>query len=278
MNQDTLEKSLNNLALGELRFLTSVGSTNVEAAEWAARGAPHLSLVAADQQTAGRGRAGRKWFTPPGAALAFSLILRADALRISKTEKIARMTGLGAVAVSQALEQHYGLDAKIKWPNDILLSGRKAAGVLSEASWTGDQLSALILGVGINVASSAVPPDDWDADHAHPFPATSVEGALEGPVNREKLLHSVLEALLDWLPQWESAAFFDAWRKRLAMRDAWVQILQSSGTNSKDESALEGQIITLNEDGSLRIRLRSGSQRNVRVGDIHLRSVDSSSK
>jgi len=278
MNQEILETKLAGLELGELRFIARVGSTNDVAANWAAQGAPHLSLVVADEQTAGRGRAGRKWFTPPGAALAFSLILHADALRISQTEKIARITGLGAVAVSQALEQHYGLEPKIKWPNDILLSGRKTAGILSEASWTGDKLSALILGIGINVAPSAVPSKDWAAHHAHPFPATSVEKEIGHPVNRPSLLHSILGAVLDWLPRWETAAFLDVWSELLAMRGAWVQIIQSPGANGSVEPSIEGQIINLNNDGSLNIRLRTGTQTTVRVGDIHLRSVDSSSK
>jgi len=257
MNQEILETKLADLELGELRYLTCVGSTNAVAANWITR---------------------RKWFTPPGAALAFSLILSADSLRISHTEKIPRITALGAIAVSQTMEQHYRLEAKIKWPNDILLSGRKVAGVLSEASWTGDKLSALILGIGINVAPSAIPPQDWAAHHSHPFPATSVETALGQPVNRPDLLRSVLEGVLDWLPRWETAAFLDVWRERLAMRGTWVQIIQTSGADGSIETSIEGQIINLNDNGSLSIRLRSGEQRTVRVGDIHLRSVDSSSK
>jgi BirA family biotin operon repressor/biotin-[acetyl-CoA-carboxylase] ligase len=273
MNQETLESELADFALGALCYQDRAGSTNTAAAEWAAHAAPHLSLVVADEQTAGRGRTGRKWFTPPGAAIAFSLILRPEALEIGDIAKIPLFSGLGAVAVSQAL-QHFGLVAQIKWPNDVLLSGRKVAGVLTEISWSGEIPSALILGIGINVAPSAVPPEGWDAHHAHPFPATSVESMLGQPVDRICLLRIVLTAVLDWLPRWETTAFLDAWRGRLAMRGAWVQIIHPLGA----PPPLEGKIINLNEDGSLRIRLRSGEHTSVQVGDIHLRIVDSSSK
>lgn len=278
MNQETLEIELVGLALGDIRYFDQVGSTNTIAADWAAQNAPHLSLVVADEQTAGRGRAGRQWFTPPGAALAFTIILRPDGLRASGGEKIARIVGLGAIAICQALQHSYGLEAQIKWPNDVLLAGRKVAGVLAEASWTGDQLSALILGIGINIASSAIPPEDWAAHHGHPFPATCVETALDRPVDRLDLLQAVLESLLDWLPRWDTPAFMDVWRDRLAMRTEWVQIIPSAGAQAGDQPPLEGQIITLNNDGSLRLKLRSGEQRSVRVGDVHLRSVDRSSK
>ncbi len=273
MNQETLESELAGLALGELCYLDRIGSTNSFAADWVAQAAPHLSLVVADEQTDGRGRAGRKWFTLPGSGLAFSLILHADELNIADTAKTSLFAGLGAVAVCQAFQQ-YGLTAQIKWPNDVLLFERKVAGVLAQLSWTGKIPSALILGIGINIATTAVPPEDWAGHHTHPFPATSMEKELGQPVERIGLLRTVLEAVLEWLPRWETEAFLEIWRQRLAMRGAWVQIVNHLG----DESYLEGQIIDLSEDGSLIIRLRSGEQTSVQVGDIHLRLVDRSSK
>ncbi len=273
MNQESLQSELAGLGLGSIIYMDSVNSTNLFAADWISRAAPHLSLVVADEQTDGRGRAGRKWYTPPAAALAFSLILHAEALKIEDITKISMFAGLGAVAVCQAF-QNYGLTAKIKWPNDVLFSGQKVAGVLAEMHWTGEKLSALILGIGINVASSAVPPQDWAEHHAHFFPAISMEKELGQPIDRGRLLRSVLESILDWLPRWETKDFLEAWRKRLAMRGDWVQIIRPLG----DTAHLEGQIIDLNKDGSLAIRLRSGEQISIRVGDIHLRSVDRSLK
>ena len=273
MNQEILESELAGLAIGELRYLDQVGSTNSVAADWVARAAPHLSLVIADEQTDGRGRGSRKWFTPPGAGLAFSLVLRAEELTIADTAKTPLFAGLGAVAISQAFQQ-YGLTAQIKWPNDILLSEQKVAGVLAQISWTGEIPSALILGIGINVATSAVPPEDWAGHHTNPFPATCIEKELGHPVDRIGLLRSVLEAVLLWLPRWDTEAFIKIWRQRLAMRGAWVQIVHPLD----EASYLEGQIINLNANGSLSVRLRSGEQTSVQAGDIHLRLVDRLSK
>src|SRR5512138_3442617 len=125
MNQNQLRKVLSKLPLGDVRYFDSIGSTNNEALAWATSGAKDLSLVIADEQTAGRGRLDRKWFTPKGTALAFSLILRPAA---EDQPFLMRIVGLAALAVADALRTR-GLAAQIKWPNDVLLEGRKVAGI-----------------------------------------------------------------------------------------------------------------------------------------------------
>src|SRR5512147_2557842 len=129
MDEKTLRASLRDMHLGELRFFPTLSSTNDEALAWAAQGAPDLSVVVADEQTAGRGREGRKWFTPPGAALAFSLLMRPVQ---QETPYFPRVVGLAALSVLEALRA-YGLQTQVKWPNDVLLEGRKVAGILVEA-------------------------------------------------------------------------------------------------------------------------------------------------
>jgi len=270
MNQTTLETALSDLSLGEIRYFDAIGSTNDYAARWAGEGAPDRSLVVADEQTAGRGRGARHWFTPPGSALAMSLILR-PALP-EEGGQITRVAGLGALGVCGALQQSYRLPAEIKWPNDVLVRGRKVAGVLAEASWVGNRLSAVILGIGINVAPNSIPQDDWVGYHDRPFPATCVEAAAGEPVARLALLRVVLAELLDWLPRLSSPEFIRAWSERLAFRGDWVQVVAS-----KTES-LEGRIVNLNGDGSLRVELRSGESKSLQVGEIHLRPIDRSPK
>ncbi len=270
MNQNTLENLLTNLPLGGIRYFDSLGSTNDEAARWAAEGAADLSLVVADEQTAGRGRGERHWFTPPGSALAFSLILRPSILE--DEAYITPITGLGALAVCRVLQQHYQLPAEIKWPNDVLLTGRKTCGVLAEASWIGDTLQAVILGIGINVAPSSVPPENWPGHHQHPFAATSVEHVLGKPVERTALLRAVLHELTLWYPRLAEPEFVREWDANLALRGEWALVFPS------EAEALEARIINLNIDGSLNIRLRTGEQRALQVGEIHLRPVDSSPK
>ena len=177
---------MKNLPLGGIRWFHQVSSTNDEAANWIKTGCDDLSLVIADEQTAGRGRGGRRWFTPPGSALAFSVVLRVDDQinRILDLQSTARLNGLGALAVCLALQNKYSLLAKIKWPNDVLVNGKKLAGILTETDWVGNELTAVVIGIGINVATESIPPADWDANNPHPYPATSVESQFYSTVNR----------------------------------------------------------------------------------------------
>jgi len=143
MNQLKLEKQLQGRSLGAIRYFDSITSTNDEAANWIKTDAPDVALVVADEQTAGRGRSGRKWHTPAGSALAFSLVLRSEEQinQLLKYQNTARLNGLGALAVCQALQNKYELTAQIKWPNDILVQGKKVSGVLAEAHWIGNKLA-----------------------------------------------------------------------------------------------------------------------------------------
>jgi BirA family transcriptional regulator, biotin operon repressor / biotin---[acetyl-CoA-carboxylase] ligase len=271
MDQASLELKLADFPLGGIRYFEKTGSSNDEAARWIEEGAPDWSLVVADQQTAGRGRMGRSWYTPAGASLAFSLALYPDQ---EGAYVMPRLTALGALAVCDALQSLYDLKPKIKWPNDVLLERRKVSGVLVEAQWSGSQLSALILGIGINIAPASVMQDTRLR-----FPATCVEAVAGHPIDRLDLLHSVLANLLEWRPRLASQAFLQAWEERLAFRGEWVQVSpgQSAGKDGlpKDLEGLpfpvyEGQVIGLAPDGSLRLRTRTGETVTLNVGEVRL--------
>ncbi len=201
MNERQIRRAIAKLSLGGLRFFEQTGSTNDVALAWAAAGAPDLSLVCAEEQTAGRGRGDRQWFTPAGAALAFSLILRPNA---AVSHILPRFTGLAALAACQALEG-LGLHPRIKWPNDILLNERKAGGILTEAVWLGERLDCIVLGVGLNVSAKSVPPRETIA-----FPATCIEQEASRRVNRTRLLAEILRLILDWRERIGSEAFLKA--------------------------------------------------------------------
>ena len=173
------QSQLSSLSLGSFRYYDTLGSTNDEALTWASKGAPDLSLIVADEQTSGRGRMDRKWFTPPNSAMAMSLVLRP-----TPTERAhpSRTTGLLALSLTESLLE-LGLNPRIKWPNDVLLADRKVAGILVESSWTGEKLDALVLGMGVNVLKASVPPADQLL-----FPATSIETELGYPIHRAELL------------------------------------------------------------------------------------------
>ena len=147
MNLNELKKSLSKLPLGDVQYFETIGSTNDEALAWAANDTPDLSVVIADEQTAGRGRLDRKWFTPKGTALALSVVLRPTP---EERPHLTRIVGLAALAVTTALQKR-GLDARIKWPNDIYWCDRKAAGILIENLWQGSDWKFAVVGIGVNV-------------------------------------------------------------------------------------------------------------------------------
>lgn len=266
MNQASLEKSLSSLPIGELRYFDSIGSTNDEALAWATGGAPDFSLVFADEQTTGRGRAERRWVTPRGVALAFSLILRPERGE-KRMERSGReetspslVTGLGAVALAEALKIH-GLKATIKWPNDVLLSGRKVAGILAESVWTGEALDVVVLGMGVNLLAGSNPPD-----RELLFPATSVEAELGRPLEREGLAHDILSALVEWRPRLATGELVKAWEEKLLFRGETVHVTQGNGKR------LEGRVVGLDPDGSLRLLAAERDKViTVHFGEIHLR-------
>jgi len=280
MDQRELETLLADLPLGGIRYFPKVGSTNDLATRWARAGAADFSLVVADEQSAGRGRLNRQWFTPPGSGLALSVILRPENLpvdAISATPQtdlhtaITRLTALGALAVCETLNEALSpvLPAQIKWPNDVIATRRKLAGVLVELQWSGEKLIAAILGIGVNVTSAAVPPPGEVN-----FPATCVEEVVDSPVDRWILLHDILVHLLRWREQMASEKFLLAWLGRLAFRGEWVTIVLENESEQDAPPSLEGQVAGLNSDGSLRLRLRSGEITPVHFGEIHLRPVD----
>jgi len=268
MDQQELENHLQDLPLGEIRYFDQIASTNDEAADWIKNDCPDLALVVADEQTSGRGRGGRKWFTPAGTALAFSLVLRAaePINQLLRYQNTARLNGLGALAVAQTLQKNFQLHARIKWPNDILVNGKKLSGVLAEAHWIGSKLVAVVLGIGVNVATTAIPPNDWDTLNPQPFPATSIEAETGTFIDRWDLLSAVLIELLIWRDQISTPEFLTAWDEQLAFKDQWVQII-TPGMAIPNKT---GKIIGLEEDGALQIQDESGERHSLRAGEIHL--------
>jgi len=219
----------------------SIGSTNSRAAELAMDGAVEGTLVVADHQTHGRGRGGRHWYTPSGSAVAMSLILRPAAA------SGLRWTGLGALAVAEALKGE-GLPAQIKWPNDVLIEGGKAAGVLVEVAWEGNRPLYLILGIGINVGA-----DSLRQMGSLSFPAKAVEAQVRRMVSRTQLIASVLRSLETWYPRVGTEAFLNAWEGTLAFKGGRVQV-------ETGHRLLEGMLVGLGRDGEARIELDSGEE------------------
>lgn len=256
MNESSLKKELTKLNPGGLRWFDSIGSTNDEALAWATEGANDLSLVVADEQTHGRGRLNRKWLTPKGSAIAMSLILRPSA---PMRPHLSRTVGLAALSIVDACLT-LGLSPKIKWPNDILLKGKKVAGILVETVWSGDEADSLVIGMGINVSRESVPPAE-----TLQFPATSLEDLLGTAPEREEVIGQVLNALTSWRERIGSEEFIEDWEDILAFRGETVHI-QLGGKES-----LKGVLEGLNADGSLRLRDMHDKSVTIHFGDVSLR-------
>jgi BirA family transcriptional regulator, biotin operon repressor / biotin---[acetyl-CoA-carboxylase] ligase len=257
MHESELRAALRDVPLGGLRVFQRIGSTNDAALAWAREAGPDQALVVADEQTAGRGRSGRVWHTPPDKALAFSLLLRPT---MEEASQASRLAGLGCLAVTDALGE-LGLSAAIKWPNDVLLNGRKVAGVLAESIWNGESLHAAVLGIGINVLLGSTPTSGTL------FPATTIEAEMGTAPDRIKLLRACVSALLMWRGELSSDRFWVVWQDRLAYIGEMVVL--TAGRQERQEA----QLVGLESDGSLLLRTADGPL-HVQAGDIHLRRSD----
>lgn len=239
----------------KLIVLDEVDSTSTMAKRLCAADAEDRTLVWAVRQTAGRGRLSRTWISPAG-NLYVSLILRPEA-------DATRATGLtfaAAVAVAEAVEALLGGQAPVrcKWPNDVLVGGRKVAGILLESSTSAaGLLDWVVIGIGVNVASH--PPDGETM-----YPATSLAAEGAAGVSVEQALNGLCRHLDLWLRRWAEEGF-------AAVRRAWLDRAYGLGAaiavRAGDEAVLEGFFRGLDEDGAL-ILDQAGVRRRVTAGDV----------
>lgn len=258
-----LQSALANLPLAEIRYFDTIGSTNAEALALAEKGAPDGCLVIADHQFQGRGRMGRNWVTNPGAGLAFSLVLRA---RTRELSHLALFSPLAALSVSRVLEDDLSLTPLIKWPNDVLVSGKKICGILAEAIWHSPETATVVLGIGINITPASVPPPDQVI-----FPAACLEAAAGRPVDRWHVLAGCIQNILAYRAILDSPAFIDEWTARLAFRGERIS-LENAGSET-----VEGIFLGVTPEGNLRLKLDQGQEVQFSAGDVHLRPARSHS-
>ena len=228
------------------RFLESVDSTQDVALAWLRDGAESGSVVIADEQRRGRGRQGRVWYTPPGVALALSVILRPT------VKALPQITMLGALAIYDMLQQA-GADAiAIKWPNDVRLLGRKVSGVLPEVSWQGDRLQGVALGIGVNVRA-----DFTGTELAET--AVSIEPALGKSVDRVELIATLLRRVDFWAMRLSTPELFETWKSRLETIGQYVTV-----------GGVSGMALSVDRDGALLVRNSDDQVHRVLAGDVAL--------
>ncbi len=240
---DDVELRLKTHRLGRpLRSFPELPSTNTEAAEWANAGGPAGGVVLTDSQTAGRGRHGRTWHAERGRALAFSVLLR-PAMAM---DRWGLFTLAASVAVTDVL-RNLSLDPAIKWPNDVLIDGKKCCGILLETGMDGASQRALILGVGVNVNQESFPPQ---------LSATSLRLALGRPVDRGPLLAQLLLRLgrrLDELASDRGKRVRRDYRQRMYGSGRRL-VVRIPSSDERCEGILEG----ITDSGALKLRTETG--------------------
>ncbi len=242
----------------EIRYLRRTVSTNIEARRLAEDGAPEGALVIAETQTSGKGRRGRPWFSPAGLGLYFSFVLKP---RMAPAEA-ARLTLLLSVSTAEVIRDKTGLPAAIKWPNDILINGKKAAGILAEISTELDSINYMIIGLGLNV--------NIERDSRHGFPADLRKSAtsLLIETGRNFSRASLLKCILMDFEHRYSAARQDGFRSALRR---WRELAGIIGKKIKIETAggtIAGTVVELDADGALVLRDAAGALRRFLSGDI----------
>jgi len=228
-----------------------IGSSMDLARREAARGAAEGSLILAEEQTAGRGRFGRPWLSPPGENLYLTLIMRPE------MERLSSLSIITPLAVCLAVEETTGLYCHIKWPNDILIGERKLAGVLIESALAGDEVHYALIGIGLNVNLDVeVYPDIAEI-------ATSLKRELGREIPREQVLATLLNRFEEQYAGPPEIAFA-AWQERLETLGRQIRVRIG-------DEVEEGLAEEVDAKGSLILRRADGSRLTIPAGEVTLR-------
>lgn len=239
-------------------YYPSIGSTNDKAKELAQAGAEEGTLVVADCQTGGRGRAGRTWYSPAGLGLYVSIVIRPN---VPPEQGFGphMAASLAAVEAVEALRVQSVVG--IKWPNDLMADGRKLAGILSDVGFHGGILEWCVIGIGINVNHTRT---DFPMDLRDR--AISLRQLAHRKMERTELLVRLMEAWDSWYSRFLNegvAALAPEWRRRSSILGRLVRV-ETAGED------YVGTAVALEADGALRVRLEGGAEEVLRAADVHL--------
>lgn len=234
-----------------VRFYQSTPSTMDDAAQWARDGAEEGAVVVAETQTASRGRQGRRWVSDAG-NLYFSVLFRPDAAALPL------LSPLAGVAVARAVRRVAGLYPTIKWPNDVIIDGRKVAGILAESALSGSRIDYAIVGVGVNIAL------DVSADPEIAGTAASLNQLAGAEVDRAELLRRIL--------QYMDALYLDLHRRRSPIPEwrRWLDTIGRRVTVAHYDTAQTGLAEDIDDAGNLLLRTDAGNLLTLAAGDITL--------
>ena len=246
-------------AAKNLVLYEETASTNLDAKKLAAQGAEHGTLVVADMQTAGRGRRGRTWLSPAGESVYMSLLLRPRC----KPEQASALTLVMALAVLQAVRELQPQNCGIKWPNDIVMNGKKICGILTEMSMKKMDIDYVVIGVGINANQSIFAEEIADT-------ATSIFEQSGERVDRAwlicRVMHYFEQAYAEFEKTWDLTGLIELYNRYLLNKDRQVRVLDPKGE-------YEGVALGINEQGELLVKKQDGSLVEVYAGEVSVRGI-----
>ena len=254
LSPEAVRQGLKTRLIGkEIIYLPQTTSTMDEARRAIGEGAAEGTVVIADHQTAGRGRLDREWLSAPGSSILLSIILYPN-MKI-----LTRLTMAACLAVARSIEVVTGLKPAIKWPNDVLIGGRKVSGILSESDVSGERVNHAIVGIALNVSlDTAAVPEIADT-------ATSLRADAGREVPRRQVLIELLS---------EFDALYDALRRGESIQGEWLRRLETIGRNVTvrcGDEVQEGRAESVDEDGSLLLRKPDGKLITILAGDVTLK-------
>jgi len=232
--------------------LPEIDSTNARVRQLAEQDAAEGTVVIADRQSAGKGRLGRRWESPSAVNLYCSILLRPQI----PVQQAPQLTFLSAVAVAETLKQRYQLSVKVKWPNDVLVSGKKIAGLLNEMNAETEQIHFVILGIGVNLNMTA----DQFPEELN-YPATSVLLERGEEIDRVAFIREFLQRIDRYYAEFLQDGFGPIRRRWEALCDLMNQRVQI-------DQGLQGTVVGLDTDGALRLQLDDGRVERIIAGDV----------
>ena len=237
----------------KLYYFSTIDSTNQYAKKLGEEQAPDGTIVIADEQTAGKGRSGRHWVTPPKSAIAFTILVRPKL----PPSRISMVTLVKGLAVCNAIRQLYSLPAGIKWPNDVVIHGRKICGILTEMSAEMDGVHYVVIGTGINANLTSFPEEIRDI-------ATSLELELGHPVDRAQVLCRVIELFEQYYELFEKRGDLtdlqEMYNKELLNLNQKVRVLDPKGAYTGTALGIdpEGELLVKRDDDGQTVKVWSG--------------------
>jgi BirA family biotin operon repressor/biotin-[acetyl-CoA-carboxylase] ligase len=255
---EQLQESLHTRRFGKRVFFSrEVNSTSDWAKELAKIGAEEGTVTLTQAQTAGRGRLGREWTSPKG-GLWFSIVLRPN----QKASDAMKLVFVASMVVAEVLSEKYGLRTETKWPNDVLVNGKKICGILAEMNTKREKVNYVILGVGVNANFCA---HDVLSESVRTS-ATSIQDELGKEIRLESLFRSVLEEMERSYDRYVEAGFvplLERWKRHAGFLGRMVMVTDQN-------ERLKGLALDVDLEGALILRLEDGTARRIVVGDVVL--------